>query len=608
MNSFNKQSGNSYINNEDFKKIYERALKNSELRAKSSLLKSLNAVRQGRGISAYGAAASVVLCMPGDMLTEDDIKRANNDICIMTNYMHDEKFTSHDSYKGRGEVDFATIRMVRVLFADQKRLEEKTKEALKRMFLNDNILSLHVSENHFLMSRTPRYLAACHYAGEYFNQFGMTAEEIKKIDHDYLVKYMQHRAKQGWGEFNSIGYESHNFNTLLALLECSPDEDIRILAQMLMETMLLTMIQNTTEGGIYGGAHGRAGDSVVSGLDRGIYWLDYLYFGHGDFDNISLEMPEPSEPHIMLSKWRPNIMTYAIRVNKPYPFATYERVQNHTPREYPIELGSISKYTYNTKYYSIGCINNQDSYTTEEWYEEHQQTNWSLVFANKPKAGIVVHHPGDNKGSHNYWYGDQLCHCNHLFGNENIVMGIFYIPEPDHKSLDFIHANVPKAQYDESIEDKENNRLFVRSGDAYAALTFSAPYEWGGKDPEREIVLRDGDKNIRIAFACEAGDKETNGSFEEFISSVKNKEFNFNYDGLSLKYGNMSYNVIVDNNDITKVLSEERYVDGVKQPEHYEYTYNSPFMKSKWDSGIIEVYCDEKARTLDFINISDTVK
>ncbi len=593
-----------------FNAVYEHKIKSVSARTEAPLEELLALVKAGRGTAYYGAPATAVLGMSSGDIKEEDLQKANAAIVECTNYIENSKNNGGDTQNGRGEVDFVSIRIVRLLYSDQSKIEAKTQSALNRFFLNDNFLSVIPSENHYLMSYASRYLAACHYEGEYFNQFGMTAEEIKKIDHDYLVEYMQYRGKQGWGEFNSIGYEVHNFNTLLALYECAPDADIRNLAEMLMETMLLTMIQNTTEGGIYGGAHGRAGDSVVSGLDKGIYWLDYLYFGHGDFEDTSDTIPTFSEPFILLSNWRPDISLYRVYAEKTYSFNTYERVQNFTPQEKHLDYGSISKYTYNTKYYSIGCINTQDQYIHQTWYEEHQQTNWSLVFANNPNASIIVHHPGNDNGSHNYWYGDQMCHCNHLFGNENVVMGVFYIPNKDDASLDYIHANIPKGQYDKVVEDKENNRLFIKCGDAYAALTFSAPYEWGGRDAESEIVIYDGDKttDIRIAFACEAGDKEANASFEEFITSVKNKEFKFNRQDLSLKYGNMSYDVIVDGSDSTKIVSEIGYINGVKQPEHYEYTYNSPFMKSKWDSGIIEIYYDGKVRTLDFINITDTTK
>ncbi len=605
---------------QDYDAAYKSALKCVDERSLLTLNDTIDRVRRGSGASLYGAPASALLCMPDDMVTADDIALANQAIVKICNYLHDEDTLANDTSGGQGEIDFVAIRIVRLLFVDKAKLNASTESALNKFFLEDDFESIHKSENHMLMFRVSRYLAACAYEGETFTQYGMSAEEIKKIDHDYLISYMQHRARQGWAEFDSIGYAEHDFHTLITLYEYAEDYDIRTLAEMLMETMLLSVIANTTENGIYGGAHGRGYAYVITGLDTGIYYVNALYFGLGDFYNTDFEINLAAEPGIMLSSWRPDKSLYTVYQEKVYPFISYEKVHNHTLDYTPQEMGYINKYTYNTSLYSIGCINKQDSFpegNSLSWYEEHQQTNWSLGFAENPDAGITVHHPAET-GLHAYWYGDQDCCCNHLFGNENIVIGIYYIPgqtglkdsSGNIKSYSFIHANVNKAQFDEIIEDPDNNRLFVRLGDAYAALTFSHSYQWGGKDPESEIVIYDGDKtsDIRIAFACEAGDKATNGSFEEFINSVKAKTFSFEADNLYLTYGNMSYNVVTNVNSPDQVIGEMQYIDGVLVDSNYGYTYNSPFMKSVFDSGVIEIYYDGKVRTLDFINIRETIR
>ncbi len=593
------------------KNSYSNAKSAVRSRALCSLKKNLSAVREGVGAGVYGAYCTTVLGMPDDMVTEEEIKKANEDVIKLTNYMHLPEFTEKDTVKGKGEADFVAIRLIWLLFDKSGRIEDKTKEALRRFYLNDNYESVHYSENHMLLLRASRYLSACHYKGETFKQFSMTAAEARKLDHDYLISYMQYRARRGWAEFNAMGYEKHNFYSLMALHDFAEDEDIRKLAGMLMEVMLLTMFENSTEHSIYGGAHGRAYSYIVTGLKQGVYWLDALYFGLGNFEDEELDLTMNSEPYVYLSDWRPDDSLYSIRKNIKYPFTTFEKTHNHTFGYEPREFGFINKYTYNTKLYSIGCINKQDSFPASNisWYEEHQQTNWSLVFDKDDKAGITVHHPGIS-GLHQYWCGDQGCCCNHLFGEKNVVMGIYYIPYEYKGLLNFIHANVPKERYDEIKEEPENNRLFIRIGDAYAALTFSHKYEWGGKDPNSEIVIYDGDKtsDIRIAFACEAGDANEFGSFENFIEMVSAKEFMFNSEKLSLAYGNMHYEIIPGDDNKKEVKAENQYIDGALVNSDYEYTYNSPFMKSKFDSGVIEIYCDGKVRVFDFINMTETTR
>ncbi len=602
---------------ESYDAAYESALKCVDARSLYTLEDTIRRVRGGNGHSLYGAPASAVLCMSDDMVTADDIKLANEAIVKICNYLYDSTL-SNDTAGGQGEVDFVAIRIVRLLFVDKAKLDAATESALSKFFLEDDFESIHKSENHMLMFRVSRYLAACAYDGETFTQYGKSAAEIKKIDHDYLVEYMQYRARRGWAEFDSMGYAEHDFHSLITLYEYAEDYDLKKLAEMLMETMLLSMIANTTENGIYGGAHGRGYAYVVTGLDTGIYHINALYFGLGDFYDTDYEINLAAEPGIMLSSWRPDKSLYSVYQEKVYPFISYEKVHNHTLDDTPQEMGFINKYTYNTSLYSIGCVNKQDAFPDGNplsWYEEHQQTNWSLAFAENPDAGITVHHPGET-GLHAYWYGDQDCCCNHLFGNENIVIGIFYIPgetgllssDGSIKSYNFIHANVNKAQFDEVIEDPENNRIFVRLGDAYAALTFSHEYQWGGKTPESEIVIYDNGKtgDIRIAFACEAGAKDTHGTFEEFIAGVKAKTFEFNSTKLTLSYGNMSYEVVPNALKPNKTDAENQYIDGVLVDSEYEYTYNSPFMKSEFDSGVIEIYYDGQVRVLDFMKITES--
>ncbi len=71
----------------------------------------------------------------------------------------------------------------------------------------------------------------------------------------------------------------------------------------------------------------------------------------------------------------------------------------------------------------------------------------------------------------------------------------------------------------------------------------------------------------------------------------------------------MTYEYVPSEDDpLLKTGEEKQYIDGKRVNSNYEYTYNSPIMKSKFDSGVIEIYFDDKVRTMDFINIKDNIK
>ncbi len=582
----------------------EKWKKAVDIRAGIALKRNLEELRNGKGAALYGAHCTAVFGMPQDEVTADDIKVANASVRKLTNYLDDAK--EKDTSGGRGEIDFVAIRIVRLLFINQERIEPETAQAMRSFFLKVDFLSRHHSENHMFMSRASRYLAACYYKDEYFEQYNMSAAELKELDKKYLIDFLQYRARRGWAEFNSLCYEIHNFNTLLALSDCAEDTEIKTISEMTMEVMLLTMMENSTKNGIYGGAHARSYDMVIKKLQRGTYTLDALYFGGGDFENTTKEIGMFSEPFILISKWRPSNLLYTIYANKKYPILAKERTHNHTLAWEPRDYGYINKYTYSTQLYSIGCVNYQDAFPESDgWYEEHQQTNWSLTFAENPNASITTHHPGSN-GLHSYWFGDWDCCCNHLFGQKNKIIGVYYIPYQSDDLINYIHAYVAKGEFDKIIEKPDENKLYLALGDVYVALMFSHEYAWGGQEPESEIVIYDNYKtsDIRIAFACEVSSKNESGSFEEFIEAVENKAFIFDADNLDVVYDDMHYTVVPNEKNKKRVNAELQHINGELLSYPYPNTYSSSIMISEFDSGVFRIYGEDTTRIMDFISIN----
>lgn len=560
-------------------------------------------------VDVYGNCAVPVLYMPEDEVTTEQLAFANKVVRKVSGYLTTDIPPSKKD-RLKGEVDFAANRLVRALYAPEGRVEPETADALKRFFLNDDFQSVYYSENHMLMFRAARYLAACYYEKEDFLQYRMTGAELRQQEHDYLVSFLQYRARRGWGEFDSMGYTIENFLSLINLYDCAPDEDLRTLAKMSLDTLLLNMICDSTENGMYGGAHGRSYDSVTTDMRCRFFWVYQLYFGEHSFDDVPAAAKDISisnTPFAFTSDYRPHDILYAIVAGKKYPFSNYEVAHNPATRFDPVDYGYISKYTYNTALYSIGCVNRQDPYPADspDWKtEDTQQTNWSMLFAENSKATLTVHHPGKTS-SHAYWYGDAECNCNHLFGSENVVTGIFFIPGSAGE-YNYIHAYVPKAQFSEVIEQPEAGRIFVRLGDAYAVLRFSESYVWQ-ENSHKELLIYDGTRrtNIRIAMACEAGDRETYGSFEAFVAAMEKKEMTFERDTLTLTYGNLKLSLDYSKKD---GVTEHSFIDGVEQQYPYNCIYDSPYMKSELDSGVIEVYYGDTVRTMDFMNITDTTE
>lgn len=586
-----------------YEKYFQERAAVGKKRLVNDLVKHMNAADL-RDVDTYGNCAVSLLYMDKEEASAKQRKFANEVIQKCTNYISNPP--SAREHLPRGEVDFAANRLVRALYAPSGRAYDETIEALKRFFLEDNFESIYFSENHMLMFRTARYLAACYFEGETFKQFNMTAEEVRKLDHDYLVEFIQFRARQGWSEFDSMGYSIENFLSMLNLYDCAPDEDLRELARITLDTLLLTMICDSTENGLFGGAHSRSYDSLTTDMHCRFFWIYELYFGADEWDEIPEKLLASNAPFAYFSDYRPDSTIYEIvaakRKGKVYPYSNFERTHNGVTKYEHEDVGYINKYTYNTATYSIGCVNCQDSYPEnhkDKKMEDQQQINFSMLFAKNSKATITMTHPG-NTNSHDYWNGDSECNCNHFFGNDNVVTGIFYNTSANQK-YNYIHAYVPKAEFDEIVEQKSKNQLFVRSGDAYAVLKFSSSYRWNGGN---EVIVYDptGAMDFKIGVVCEAGDKATYGSFENFISAVEGKELRFSSKSLTLEYENMRLDLEYDGKKVT----EYNYLDGAEQSYPYKNTYDSPFMFSEWDSGVITVNVGKTVRTMDFMNVTDT--
>jgi len=555
----------------------------------------------------YGNNAIFVLTMPREKLSDKAIEYANIVVQKVTGFMTTDIPQSAINSGGvDGECDFAANRLCRVFYLeDPSLLTEETMAKVRDFFLKNNFASRHFSENHMFMFRVARYLAGYAMPDETFRAYKATGKELYEEDKAYITEFLQYRARRGWAEFDSQGYGVEDFLSLINLYDCAPDDDIKLLAQMSMDSWFLSYMADCTNNAVSGGAHGRNYANVTTNTASGIGVLYKLYFGN---DNPAeyVDMPSSSAPFLYTSDYRPHDVLYALAADKVYPYESLERVHNHTLDWTPRENGSINKYTYNTELYSIGSVNQQDPFpasSPDAWYEEHQQTNWSLAFAENPKAAITTHHPGGTS-LHEYWYGDTECECNHLFSHENVTMGIYYIPGNAGRTYNFIHAWVPQKQFTEVVEQPDNNRLFVRLNDAYAALTFSESYAWAA-DNANEVKIYEGEnfRNIRIAMACEAGDAATYGSFEKFIEAISKKEFAFDKEKLSLTYGNMKYELTGS----SKRPEEHSYLDGKEIAYPYANTYSTPFFSSVWDSGVMKATYGDTVLTMDFMKITSSV-
>ena len=508
---------------------------------------------------------------------------------------HTANWFEHEHPTGRKtdqEPDFASIKLVMALFEKRcyDKLTDDIKEDLKRFFLKNNFQSVFASENHSLMFRASRVLAAQFYKGEYFEAYNASAEEIYERDTKYLTEFLNFRAGQSWGEFDSLGYVCEDFLILNTLYSYTDNPDLKNRTKMIMDLLFLDMIADS-KGAIYGGAHGRSYPGVIHDRRTGdVAWLYSYFFGGEDYT------PDGFVSAITLySDYQPDEIVYSVVENRAFPYENYERKHLHSCYAWYFDdikydrlasiTGSINKYTYVSEDYILGSVNRQTKYYadgTTDGYDHHQQHEWEFSSATDGRVKIFSHHPGLS-GEHNRWTGDIGCCCGSFYTNKNTAVAMYNIEKEG--QLEYINALCRLEFFDDKIF--EDNYLFLEHGKLYISLYFSEGYRITQEGWEKNNELVSEGKQHAVVLRVEYKDKYE--SLAAFGESIKKMPVIFDKAAKTVKF------------DGIELRTDGNSIGGKENVYPYAKLYDCPFMQSEWDSKVIDVYSNGKKITYDFI-------
>ena len=490
----------------------------------------------------------------------------------------------------RGEADFASIRLTAALFEERcyGKLPEDVKASLKSFFLDNDYSSIYGSENHHIMFRVSRLLAAQFYKGEYFSFYKKSAQEIYDTDTQYVTDFLNFRAGQGWGEFDSLGYTAEIILILTTLYTYTDNEALKLKARMAMDVIMLDMIADS-KGHIYGGAHGRSYPGCIINRDTSGMANIYKFF--------FTEEIIPTFTTLILSDYTPSPIVWDVIANKQLPYENRERKHLHCCSLWGHEVpdwatlkrvtGGINKYTYVSEDYMLGAINRQEDYPSDvgdRWYAHHQQHEWEFTLNGVGTNKIFTHHFSipDSHSVNNRWSGDCGCNCGSFYTNKNTAIAMYNITSPGKSRI--INTYVPLNIFENKI--LEANYVFLEYERLYISLYISEGYRINKEDEftDREL-LSDGDQH---AFVLRVEMKDKYESLEKFAESIKAMPVIFdktaktvNFDGIELR---------TDGN------SE----GGVENVYPYKKVYDCPFMQSEYDSKVIEIKAGNKTVVYDF--------
>ena len=501
----------------------------------------------------------------------------------------------------RGESTFAALGMVSALYYASDRIEPETRKLIDRFFLEKNFESMYESENHRLLHHTALYLAAMYYGDQTIAYLNRRGNELLDNEENYLRNYILYRAGAGWAEFDSCGYLTVVFKCLLLLHSFARDTQLKKLAAMMLDVLLLDVIMDSV-GVQYGGAHGRIYPPMAVNAIHGGTLTGY-YFGG------ALEEKCDCPPCVcMMSHYKPNHTLYELALGRNGAYVNRESKHLHCIplAELP---GRISKYTYVTPRYIAGAVNRQDPYPADSpqaWYAHHEQHEMDAMIIGEPRAKVFTHHPGDFR-EHNQWTGDLNCGCVQTFCDKNVILATYDIH--DHDALSNSHGQTDVKQYFyinaymnrdvmERVE-KHDEWMFATLNGVYIALYGSNGFNWIAEadrsvrrvapvlpDNDRYELVSDGRKHGVVIEISDAED-----SFEEFITRILSNPVSFDPETMHLAYTSSGRTLEMQN--------MMRKVDGVQQTFPYKL-FDSPYVQSETGSNIIRVTGASGALVYDF--------
>ncbi len=135
------------------------------------------------------------------------------------------------------------------------------------------------SENHHILFSTCEYLAGHFYEQDTFSNSGHSGLEKYKRGKERVTRWLDLRYKTGFSEWLSNVYYTEDIAPLVALIDFSPDDDIRKKASMVLDLMLFDMALNHYNG-TFGSTHGRSYfSSKISGRRESSSSTYQLVFG-----------------------------------------------------------------------------------------------------------------------------------------------------------------------------------------------------------------------------------------------------------------------------------------------------------------------------------------
>ena len=491
----------------------------------------------------------------------------------------------------------------------QRNIEEELYNVASRTMFNDfrvaadlsNVLNLRSSENHSFSSRSSFLLVSQflknspEFANRTFEDGRRPAEHYAAW-REYWSRLMDERAKRGmYVEVGSPSYEHYSRKAIQNIRDFSEDAILRQKAEILLDLTYALIAQETLANGVRGGAKSRVysfrDDAWGGGEDRDFN----LIFGPSGYPPVSAPQQAtssyfPPSPILRLGKNPAARGRYSIAQRVPGVGVTRDRSTTLDPSK------SVYRYGFVTPSYVLGSF----ALDPEQPYAAMSaQNRWQGVVFNGDRGARIA---------------PQITRLNRAGGldrEQRVANGFasvqdrnVLITQRSGSLTSYLSRTDIHFSSTLDLLEEEGGWIFVKEGDAYGAVRVvhegGAPYRWldpvhKNKSASKEsqfVVLADPDSPI-ILVASEASDYDND--FVRFKSALKAQSVR--REGVALRFANLIFN-------------------GPKRSDTGGYdfaasdakTFDSPFVRSSWLSGVIYIREGEQGLLLDLSTPDHPVK
>ena len=404
---------------------------------------------------------------------------------------------------------------------------------------------------------------------------------------EYAKEYMRERARKGL--FIESAHEGYLFMTLKGIYnfyDFAEDPELRRLSGLLMDLIWATWAEESIDG-VRGGGKSR----VYAGLgsQRGVQGIVPLLWYYAEVGDPS--RPSANQFTVLTSDYRLPLIVLDM-FHDPEGRGDYEVRSRrmglaeegfHGNPDYRLrtDFGGILRYSYVTPHFIMGT-QIMEARPFEDWTMISSQNRWhGVIFSGHPNARIYPQCQGDSPVFNAQW---SLQHKGTLIAQK--------LPDDGYNR----HANASRVFFSEAGLDnrmEEGDWVFAEAEGAYAAVRPSrGGYVWDTEETHMGdwIVLEDEYAPVIIEVSL----KEDHADYAAFREAVQ--ALPLSWEDATLQYTGLEGAALRFHTDYS-ALPE---VDGEAVDLAPERVFDSPFIQSDWDSGVVTLRKGERSLTLDF--------